>query len=129
MSKKYTIDQAGPFLARVASRVAAIEQAEKELSTIVGEGIDELGPTFQHEGQEYAIRFYTKKGKYTLCKFATRVGAHLRPRVGKADLAEMEDLCLPENEKVIETNLLVGEDLLDDPVYGTPDNPTNTMVI
>lgn len=126
MSKKHTTDMAGPYLARVAARRAAIVQAEKDLNTVIGEGVAELGPTFRHEDQEYAIRFYTKTGKYALCEYELPPGAHLKPRRSKGDLAEIEDLRLPEDGNLIEVELTVGENLLNDPVYGPPDVAPST---
>lgn len=125
MSKKHTIDKAAPFLARVEARKAAVRQAEKDLNTIIGEGVEELGPTFRQSGQEYTIRFYKKTGNYALCKYDLPPGAHLRPRRSQEDLAEIEDLYTP-GEKLIEVMLDIGENLLNDPEHGPPNI---TMVI
>lgn len=134
MGKKYTTDMAGPFLNRVAARRAAVAQAEKELSTVIGEGVEELGTAFSHHGQEYAIRYYKTKGEFSLCVYRERPGAHLRKSTQEdnQDIAEAEDLGA-SSDSLIEAELTVGENLLDDPQYGFPTPPTysepSTVVI
>lgn len=121
MAKKHTINQAEAFFARVAMRKEDLAKATKELNRTIGEGVEELGATFSHNEQEYAIRSYQKSGKFTICKYEKRPGSH---NVARVDLTEALDL--PTEGNLVEVAYYVGEE---DPNWAPTGEEPSTVVI